>query len=240
LPPSPIAAPVIATPTSPPRSPFRTTLSAIPPSDTEPAEVSSFTSSIASTSAPTSPARPLNPLPPVSSPSRSTPVVQPLGEDNRLPPLPPLPQTLPILPGQPAIDHHIILAVEEHHVDLELSDLYHQCLTALGLCWRYIAPGFGIGIFFCYILGTLTVSQSLASIGVSYFVLLLLIMGSYAAVMLPFVLLSHIVASYIVPPQSPQQTQRDTEFYVRTIMFFVIVASALVCLAVYRLDALSS
>ena len=89
----------------------------------------------------------------------------------------------------------------------EIVSLWNQTWGALSMCLTIIAPLFLVVIFYCYLLGTFKQSQAIASVGVVYTLLFFTIMGSYALVIVPCILIARLFTCIVSPHASCHTTE---------------------------------
>eukprot|EP01039_Chlorochromonas_danica_P008811 gene8811-9715_t len=105
----------------------------------------------------------------------------------------------------------------------ELVIIWKQCVRALSICVGTIGPVFAVAIVASSVAGLLTKSQATAALALTYLLLLLLIMSSYAVAIVPFVLVGKIVKSSFFDDGA------DVDTYIRFLLFFFIILSGAVC-----------
>lgn len=151
------------------------------------------------------------------------------------PQLPPLPTTAPVetlsvvqrdVAPQPSAQSD----EEESNDSEELQAVWTQCLQALFTCSLYTGPIFAAVVLFCYAVGKITVNKAVASIGVAYASLFLLIMGSYVVAIVPFVLVSKMVTQSVF---FGSNKEKDSEVHVRLFLFLLIAMSGIVCVVAH-------
>eukprot|EP01038_Epipyxis_sp_PR26KG_P015296 gene15296-20604_t len=108
--------------------------------------------------------------------------------------------------------------------EAEITIIWNQSLTALMLCMGTIGPLFLALITAFYCFGLLFESQLIASVGVVYAYIFLLIMGSYGLFVLPVIVISRIFTSLVAPPESRES---DYLFYARCGLLFGITVLGL-------------
>jgi hypothetical protein len=85
--------------------------------------------------------------------------------------------------------------------DSEIVCLWGQAWGALQMCLFTIGPIFLVIVVACYFVGTLKQSQAIASVGVVYTLLFMSIMGSYALVTIPCILVARLFTNLVFPPR---------------------------------------
>ena len=81
----------------------------------------------------------------------------------------------------------------------EISRLWDQFFVALDECMSTISPLFLGVILFLYIASIITKSQTIASIGLVYVFVFLILMFSFFFAIVPFILISNAISSIVSP-----------------------------------------
>ena len=118
-----------------------------------------------------------------------------------------------------------VLFSTSHEVEaVELTDgkeilgIWAQTWSALNICITTIAPLFLLVILGCYIYGKMNDSQVIASVGLVYAYVFLVVIGSYAVVIVPFILISRLITT-LVAPTSNRYTPEQINSYFRMLLF---------------------
>jgi hypothetical protein len=109
--------------------------------------------------------------------------------------------------------------------DSEIVCLWGQAWGALQMCLFTIGPIFLVIVVACYFVGTLKQSQAIASVGVVYTLLFMSIMGSYALVTIPCILVARLFTN-LVSPHAPGYSSAQINLYMRLLILIVAAASA--------------
>jgi hypothetical protein len=142
---------------------------------------------------------------------------------------------LPSLPvAAPVVSVHATVSADASG-EAEIMGIWTQCLQALFICWLHIGPVFAAAIAACYCFGKLSQSQAISSVGITLVLLLIMIMGSYCLVIVPFLLVAKVFTALVSPQLAQPGAQRELDFYVRSLMLFLILATAVVCSVAYKL-----
>jgi hypothetical protein len=81
----------------------------------------------------------------------------------------------------------------------EIVTLWQQYWTSLDTCMSTVTPMFLVLVLALYAFSAITKSQTIASIGLVYVFVFLIIMGSYFFAIVPFILVSNALSSLIAP-----------------------------------------
>ena len=103
----------------------------------------------------------------------------------------------------------------------EMVSLWQQYWTSLDMCMSTVTPLFLALVLALYAFSAITKSQTIASIGLVYVFVFLIIMGSYFFAIVPFILVSNAISSVIAPGKT---AQRD---FVRLVMLAVSIGGLL-------------
>lgn len=106
--------------------------------------------------------------------------------------------------------------------ETEIMSLWNQSLSTLLNCMTIIGPMFMIIILTAYVFGKIHNSQAIASVGIVYTLLFMIIMGSYVLATLPFILISRVFTS-IVAPHAQEYTPKQINFFCRLLALTMIV-----------------
>ena len=106
--------------------------------------------------------------------------------------------------------------------DDEVISIWNQCWAAMFCSTMTIGPTFLAITLMSYTGGKITSSQSVASIGVIYLYLYLVIMGSYLVAILPFILISRIFTSLVTAPGSSAAHDKNTVHHIRLLMLIMM------------------
>jgi hypothetical protein len=105
----------------------------------------------------------------------------------------------------------------------EIVSLWEQTWGALHMSLIMIGPPFLFIVLACYFMGMLRQSQAIASVGVVYAFLFLTVMGSYAVVILPCILLARLF-TVLVSAHAPERSAAEVNLYSRLLILFVAAA----------------
>lgn len=94
--------------------------------------------------------------------------------------------------------------------EAEIIDIWNQCWSALYLCISTIGPIFLAVILIAYLSSKMTASQMIASVGVVFTYVFLLIMVGYTVAIVPFVLISRIFTSLVAPQNGVETEELNT------------------------------
>ena len=112
----------------------------------------------------------------------------------------------------------------EPHSD-ELHKLWSQYAVALDTCISTVSPLFLTVILALYLSSVVTRSQTIASIGLVYVFVFFILLFSYFAAIVPFILISNALCSVLI-----SQGQKPQKDYVRlAVLFSVIAATGAYC-----------
>lgn len=112
----------------------------------------------------------------------------------------------------------------EQHGD-EIHKLWSQYAVALDTCVSTVSPIFVTMILTLYLSSVVTRSQTIASIGLVYVFVFFILLFSYFAAIVPFILISNALCSVLI-----SQGQKPQKEYVRLgVLFSVIVATGAYC-----------
>ena len=112
----------------------------------------------------------------------------------------------------------------EQHGD-EIHKLWSQYAVALDTCVSTVSPLFITMILTLYLSSVVTRSQTIASIGLVYVFVFFILLFSYFAAIVPFILISNVLCSLLI-----SQGQKPEKDYVRLgVLFSVIVATGAYC-----------
>ena len=149
-------------------------------------------------------------------------------------PLPQAPRSLPV--AAPAVevstDTHIsvpasapISVIKPVPKGDEIVRVWGQFFTAMDTCISTVAPIFLSVVLVLYAVSVVTKSQIIASIGLVYVFVFLVIMFSYFFAIVPFILISNAISSLVAPEGKSSQID-----FVRVAILFTIIATAAVYL----------
>jgi hypothetical protein len=123
-------------------------------------------------------------------------------------PVPPRPVSVSTpIPG----DNHIpvpagVMSNHASHNRDELHQLWSQFCVAMDTCISTVTPLFLTMILALYLVSAVTKSQTIASIGLVYVFVFLMLLFSYFAAIVPFILVSNAICSSMAPTgKSPQK-----------------------------------
>ena len=107
----------------------------------------------------------------------------------------------------------------------EIVRVWGQFFTAMDTCISTVAPIFLSVVLVLYAVSVVTKSQIIASIGLVYVFVFLVIMFSYFFAIVPFILISNAISSLVAPEGKSSQID-----FVRVAILFTIIATAAVYL----------
>lgn len=87
----------------------------------------------------------------------------------------------------------------------EMVSLWQQYWTSLDMCMSTVTPLFLTLVLALYAFSVMTKSQTIASIGLVYVFVFLIIMGSYFFAIVPFILVSNAISSVVAPGKTAQK-----------------------------------
>jgi hypothetical protein len=108
-------------------------------------------------------------------------------------------------------DSHIpvptgVMSNHSSHNRDELHQLWSQFCVAMDTCISTVTPLFLTMILALYLVSAVTKSQTIASIGLVYVFVFLMLLFSYFAAIVPFILVSNAICSSLAPTgNSPQK-----------------------------------
>ena len=106
--------------------------------------------------------------------------------------------------------------------DNEVISIWNQCWSAMFICMMTIGPVFLTITLISYTVSKITSSQAIASVGVIYTYIYLVIMGSYIVVILPFLVMSRLFTSLV-------SGSADTTVNIRVLMLVCLVLWMVTC-----------
>lgn len=121
-------------------------------------------------------------------------------------PLPPRPAATAIAGVSNIPQPSGVMSNHSSHNRDELHQLWSQFCVAMDTCISTVTPLFLTVILVLYLVSAVTKSQTIASIGLVYVFVFLMLLFSYFAAIVPFILVANAICSSLAPSgKSPQK-----------------------------------
>jgi hypothetical protein len=111
----------------------------------------------------------------------------------------------------------------------ELVSLWRQSWTAINVSLTTVGPLFLILILLSYVFSQITQSQTVASVGLVYIFVFLLVVGSYFLATVPFIVLANAINALVNP--TSDSAQKD---FARLALLLTVVAGAVLTFQHYK------